>query len=173
MGAALNEGGFWAALAVGVIVLKIIAAFGNSQKQQAANEEDRRAKAAKRLAAIGKGLIVGLVCIPIFGVLVAVLDLDRLVRRSRDLDFIGFFVFLVGFIGSWSYFEKANPNKPPTSDNTPLSSSPSLTSEPNAPSSDASASQQTNEIREYAALHADGIISDEEFAAKKKQLLGL
>tara|TARA_B100000676_G_C18023423_1_gene814098 strand:+ start:559 stop:1023 length:465 start_codon:yes stop_codon:yes gene_type:complete len=46
MGAALNEGGFWAVLVIGVFILKIYASYAAKQreKEEAAKDKERRAK---------------------------------------------------------------------------------------------------------------------------------
>jgi len=58
---------------------------------------------------------------------------------------------------------------PPEPDQAPAPSGP----EPVAPPAPSAVDDQTAELTQLANLHTQGILTDEEFAAKKKQILGL
>ena len=52
-------------------------------------------------------------------------------------------------------------------------SAPSPAPAPAAPAADPGEADPTEEIKKLAELHEQGILTDEEFAAKKKQILGI
>jgi hypothetical protein len=44
---------------------------------------------------------------------------------------------------------------------------------PAAPSAESASSSDVEQLRQFAKLHDQGILTDEEFAAKKQQILGI